>query len=297
MLLFGCALSLRGSSHPRRAGAATAAVDRPCYPGDGSSIVTITGSGFAPNDAVQLQIQGGIVGATTADAAGNVKTTFPVPTPPTAGPAKNEQAYPLTLVQGAVRARRRSAPRASRATSGRRPGSPATLKVRFTATGFGVATPAGQPMPAIYVHYVDPRGKVAPDGRASARGRRRAARSPRRRCAGCSRSTRGAGAGPAVRHEPGLPPRHRRQPVPVRPPDADDQLTAAAGSRSSAARSTSSPSSDASTTTVWPSAERAVEDAQRERVDEALLDHPLQRAGAVGRGRSRGCRSASARRR
>lgn len=159
MLLFGCALSLAALA-PATAGAATAAVDRPCYPGDGSSIVTITGSGFAPNDAVQLQIQGGIVGATTADAAGNVKTTFPVPTPPTAGPAKNEQAYPLTLVQGALRAE--TTIRAARVAGDFRPttGRPATLKVRFTATGFGVATPAGQPMPAIYVHYVDPRGKA-----------------------------------------------------------------------------------------------------------------------------------------
>ena len=32
--------------------------------------------------------------------------------------------------------------------------------MRFTAIGFGVQTAPGQPMPAVYVHYVDPRGKV-----------------------------------------------------------------------------------------------------------------------------------------
>ncbi len=32
--------------------------------------------------------------------------------------------------------------------------------MRFTAYGFGVATAAGQPMPEVFVHYVDPRRKV-----------------------------------------------------------------------------------------------------------------------------------------
>ena len=32
--------------------------------------------------------------------------------------------------------------------------------MRFSAYGFGVATPAGASMPTVYVHYVDPRGKL-----------------------------------------------------------------------------------------------------------------------------------------
>ena len=44
-------------------------------------------------------VGGGIVGVTTADAAGNVKTTFPVPTPPLTGKSKNDQGYEISLVQ------------------------------------------------------------------------------------------------------------------------------------------------------------------------------------------------------
>ncbi len=32
--------------------------------------------------------------------------------------------------------------------------------MRFAAYGFGVATPPGAPMPTVYVHDVDPRGKL-----------------------------------------------------------------------------------------------------------------------------------------
>ncbi len=145
---------------PAAANAATAAVDRACYPGDGSSVVKITGSGFTPGGEVQLQIGGGIVGVTAADAAGDVSTTFPVPAPPEGGPSKWEKAYDITLVDGAVRAT--TSIRSARTIADFRPtrGSPATIKVRFSAYGFGVATPAGSPMPAVYVHYVDPRGKL-----------------------------------------------------------------------------------------------------------------------------------------
>lgn len=145
---------------PASAGAATAAVDRSCYPGDGSAVVTITGSGFTTDGEVQLQVAGGIVGVTAADAAGNVSTTFPVPAPPETGPSRDEASYELTLVQGAVRAT--TTIRSVRVVADFAPtrGRPATLKVRFSAYGFGVATPSGQPMPTVYAHYVDPRGKL-----------------------------------------------------------------------------------------------------------------------------------------
>ena len=159
MVLLGGALSCALVA-PAGASAATAAVDRACYPGDGSGVVSITGSGFTPDGEVQLQIGGGIVGVTAADASGNVSTTFPVPAPPESGPSKDEKAYELALVQGAVRAT--TTIRSARVVADFRPttGRPSTLKVRFSAFGFGVATPSGQPMPAVYVHYVDPRGKV-----------------------------------------------------------------------------------------------------------------------------------------
>lgn len=159
MVLLGGALSCALLA-PAGASAATAAVDRACYPGDGSAVVSITGSGFTPDGEVQLQIGGGIVGMTAADAAGDVSTTFPVPAPPESGPSKNEKAYELSLVQGAVRAT--TTIRSARVAADFSPttGRPSTLRVRFSVFGFGMATPAGKPMPKVYVHYVDPRRKL-----------------------------------------------------------------------------------------------------------------------------------------
>lgn len=145
---------------PAVAGAATASVDRACYPGDGSSTVNITGSGFVPDGEVQMQVGGGIVGVTSADASGNVKTTFPVPAPPESGPSKHDKGYEIALVQGTTRATASFRSARVMADFGPSSGRPATLRVRFSAFGFGVATPAGQPMPTVYLHYVDPRGKL-----------------------------------------------------------------------------------------------------------------------------------------
>ena len=145
---------------PAAASAATASVDRACYPGDGSSEIVVTGTGYTPNEAVNLMVGGGIVGVTTADASGNVRTTFPVPAPPTTGKSKNDQGYAMSLVQGTLTAT--TAFRTARVVGDFSPsnGRPTSLRVRFSAFGFGVATPTGQPMPKVYVHYVDPKHKV-----------------------------------------------------------------------------------------------------------------------------------------
>ena len=159
MSLLFCALACALAA-PAAAQAATASVDRACYPGDGSTDVRISGAGFTPDEQVQLIIGGGVVGFVNADAAGNVATTIPVPSPPQDGPSKNDEGYELKLLQGAVSAA--TSFRSARVMGDFSPsnGRPAKLRVRFTAFGFGVATPAGQPMPTVYVHYVDPRGKV-----------------------------------------------------------------------------------------------------------------------------------------
>ena len=158
--LLGSVIAALLVAAPAVAGAATASVDRTCYPGDGSSQLVVTGTGYTANEAVQLMVGGGIVGVTTADASGNVRTTFPVPAPPQTGRSKNDQGYEMSLVQDALKA---TVPfRTARVVGDFSPsnGRPATLRVRFSAYGFGVATPAGQPMPNVYVHYVDPKHKV-----------------------------------------------------------------------------------------------------------------------------------------
>ena len=135
-------------------------------------------------------VAGGIVGVTTADADGNVQDDRSrCRSPPETGPSKHDKGYEIALVQGALTASAtfRSA-RVVRRLQPRQRATRATLRVRFSAYGFGVATAAGQPMPKVYVHYVDPKGKVAPHD--LARDGHRAVRHDRagRRCASCSRS-------------------------------------------------------------------------------------------------------------
>jgi hypothetical protein len=158
--LVACCIVAGALLAPAAAGAATAAVDRACYLGDGSSVVVITGSGFAPDAEVQLQVAGGIVGIAAADAAGNVRTEFPVPAPPESGASKHDRGYELALVAGATRAT--VAFRTARVVADFSPtsGSPQRLKVRFSAFGFAAGAPVGQSAPTVYVHYVDPRGKL-----------------------------------------------------------------------------------------------------------------------------------------
>ncbi len=148
---------------PATANAATASVDRACYPGDGSAAdLVVTGSGFTPDSQVNLMVAGGIVGVTSPDASGNVRTTFPVPAPPESGSSKNDRAYEMTLQEQGTATKAAVTFRSARVVADFSPssGRPSTLRVRFSAWGFGVATPTGRPMPKVYVHYVDPKGKA-----------------------------------------------------------------------------------------------------------------------------------------
>ena len=229
-------------------------------------------------------VGGGIVGVTTADASGNVSTTFPVPGAAERGHVEARQGL---RDRRSSRARPRrptaSARRACSATSARATGSPRRC---------GCASPrsasASRRRPGSRCRRST---CTTSTRRARCAGRSRSARAPRLRH---DRQDEAAQAVPvqpaqrqvdaAVRHEPGVPPRHRRQPLPLLHDHADRQLTAggAAARGRPRARSTSSPSCASDDDRV-ALGERAVEDPQRERVDEALLDHALQRPGAVDR--------------
>ncbi len=145
---------------PEGAGAAAISVDRACYPANGNQLVTVTGEGFTPGVQYQLLVQAGVDAVDTAAADGTVRKTFAVPIPPESGPGAHEAAYTVAVAQGALSASTtfRSAQTFGDFNPG--DGDPRRLRVRFTAYGFGVATPAGQPMPEVFVHYVDPRRKV-----------------------------------------------------------------------------------------------------------------------------------------
>lgn len=145
---------------PGGASAAAIAVDRACYPSTPEQAVTITGQGFDPGANYLVLVGGGVVGTGVTDASGNVKKTLGVPEPPESGKDANDAGYAVAVQQGAITVQ--TSFRAARVFGDFNPGSgdPRRLRVRFSAFGFGVATAAGQPMPEVFVHYVDPRGKV-----------------------------------------------------------------------------------------------------------------------------------------
>ena len=74
-------------------------------------------------------------------------------------------------------------------------GNPATLKVRFSAFGFGIDRAPGAAAPRGLRPLREPQGQGRPGRSRSARARARAARSAARRSASCSRSRRATGAG------------------------------------------------------------------------------------------------------
>ena len=86
---------------PAAASAATASVDRACYPGDGSSEIVVTGTGFTRERGGHLMVGGGIVGVTTADAVGQ-RQHAPSRSPRRriAGKSKNDQGYEIVARPG-----------------------------------------------------------------------------------------------------------------------------------------------------------------------------------------------------
>ena len=151
---------------PAGALGATVATDRACYNADGSDAVSVTGSGFTPGALVNVLVDNKVSSTPlVAGADGSVTTKLPVPNPPQGGPTAHDRSYGLRLqesgeggVTGAVASTTFSAADLFGDYS---PNARSLLsKVRFFASGFALGQPRGAAMPAIYVHYVDPRGKA-----------------------------------------------------------------------------------------------------------------------------------------
>jgi hypothetical protein len=148
------------ASAPAGASAATITLDRACYQATSATSVTISGSGFTPGEQYTVLVQGGIVDVGTAAADGTIVKRIPVPLPPDSGPGAHTGTYSVAISQpdASATASFQAATPHGDFTPGS--GDPRTLKVHFIAYGFGTAAAPGQPMPTIYVHYIDPRGKL-----------------------------------------------------------------------------------------------------------------------------------------
>lgn len=142
---------------PGVAGAASVTVDERCHRAAAGEEVAISGSGFDPLAEVEVKVRGSLVATDETDTSGNVRVAVPVPVPPLSGPFRGERAYELSLTQGAKRATTTLRVAFPIAEFSPRSGSPRTARVRFTAIGFGAGE---RTMPAVYVHYVDPAGRL-----------------------------------------------------------------------------------------------------------------------------------------
>ncbi len=145
-----------------QASAAEIRVDRDCYadPSDRADTVRLTGTGFTPNAAYQVTLDGQPLtgGNGQTDAAGNLSGRFVAPSIGSVSRIARQHRFRLGVQQGA------NQPvivfTVSRLFAAFRPstGDPSTLRVRFSLYGFSLQ---GATRPPVYVHYVGPTGRVA----------------------------------------------------------------------------------------------------------------------------------------
>ncbi len=144
------------------ASAAEIRVNRACFadPADREDTVQLSGSGFTPNAAYQVTLDGQPLpgGSDRTDAAGNLSGKFVAPSVGTVSRAARQHRFRLGVQEGA------NAPvtffTVSRLFASFRPatGNPTTLRVRFSLYGFSLQ---GATRPPAYLHYVGPSGRVA----------------------------------------------------------------------------------------------------------------------------------------
>jgi hypothetical protein len=140
---------------PATAPAAAVDTDRDCYLQTAQTTVTVTGTGFAPGQpfAVALDDTALDGGGGTIDGLGAMRGAFSPPVLPT---SQAQRRFRVSVT--AADASAWSTFTLTRFAAGFRPatGNPATMRVRFSVHGFALAGPE----PTVYVHYVDPRGRL-----------------------------------------------------------------------------------------------------------------------------------------
>lgn len=154
-------LAMAGSA--ATASAAEIGVGRPCFadPADRKDVVRLAGSGFDPNAAYQVTLDGQPLpgGNGTTDAAGNLSGRFVAPGVRSVSRSARQHTFRLGVQQGANRPETTFT--VSRLLASFRPatGDPRSLRVRFSLYGFGLQG-SGE-APPVYVHYVGPTGRLA----------------------------------------------------------------------------------------------------------------------------------------
>jgi hypothetical protein len=131
------------------ASAATIATDTRCY--QETQEVVVRGAGFAPLSTINVARNGKVFASATADANGAFVGKFETPVTPD---EVRERLYQLSASDTINTAM--TTYRSTKIFANFKPGSgnPATLRVRFTVNGFGLA----QRRAPVYLHYVSPKG-------------------------------------------------------------------------------------------------------------------------------------------
>jgi hypothetical protein len=140
---------------PAVAHGAAVQTDRICYLQTAKTNVTVSGNGFTPGAAYNVLLDGTALtgGTNTIDAGGAFQGAFE---PPTLAEDELERQFTVTATSGATSVSTKFTVTQLKADFSPATGDPQKLKVRFSVAGFGL----NAANPDVYVHYVDPRGKL-----------------------------------------------------------------------------------------------------------------------------------------
>ena len=145
--------------------AATLTVDKPCYrAADPAGDLVLVGSGFTPGGLVLLGSGDTTIGSAVADAKGNFRQKYQIPAPPETGKRAHEAQFSFFATDNMDQTLTSTVTFSTANVFGDYSPDeslhPESVRVRFSAFGFGVGLAATAPRPPIYLHYVNPRGKL-----------------------------------------------------------------------------------------------------------------------------------------
>jgi hypothetical protein len=140
---------------PAAAHGAAVQTDRTCYLQTAKTNVTVSGNGFAPGAPYDVMLDGTALtgGTNTIDAGGAFRGAFE---PPTLAEDELERQFAVTATSGGLSVTSKFTVTVLKADFSPATGDPQKLRVRFSVAGFALNTPN----PDVYVHYVDPKGKL-----------------------------------------------------------------------------------------------------------------------------------------
>ncbi|HEU4976203.1 MAG TPA: hypothetical protein VFT50_14010 [Baekduia sp.] len=140
---------------PAGATAAEVHTDRHCYLQTPKTSVTVSGSGFSPNQPFVVALDDTALegGAGAIDTLGAMRGTF---SPPSLRRRQPQRRFDISVTAAGVTAQTSFLVTKFLAGFSPTTGDPTRMRVRFSVHGFGLV----RANPNVYVHYVSPRGHL-----------------------------------------------------------------------------------------------------------------------------------------